>query len=651
MTKRSVAECGGWPCWRMACVVVVVLLRAGAVSGQSSVSVQNNSSQTITAQIALAGGCYGIGAGSWTGWQTLTNLAGSTTLLPGTYGFFEQPYGGGGDYLEVNSCFVVAFGGNAVQGTGANGYAVAWASACSANAVALGSGATFNVTGVLTITGSPYVIASYTNSGCVTVQNQSQNTQYYQWGDMDTVTGSSQTYSGCGSQVSVTVPTAGGGIASAMGPGNMGGTEWFAVPPGQWVTVCVASVTNNTNPHTFCALQAPAGLVPCGLALGQSACVQLCNDGVPVTGVGQPGVCTSMSQSGPPTGAAGTVNTSPTNNAATGTNYGTNGIPWGGGTNLLTDYHGEQGFATLNGDLGVLNANLLNQGAVQNGLLSNINAAILHISNGSIAITNWPTNFPDAQVITNTGSLASNINAAANPSTNWSQYLSSGGGPVGLVGMGSNLMGSSGFTASVSNMAGAVANFTSVIPTNTGNGGGADGVNFLVGNDASGTPLYMQVATSSLSDTVINLMRACRAVVLFVLTIGAFMYCQEATYEAMVAVFQTPQMQGNKSEILGTNAATEIPTALAYLGMFFSFMAVFPGILVAFWPTLYSTGGLGSVGASLDALTGSTAYRMATLLFPVDGALTLVVEVIVYRLVIIRVPTWVALGVKQSMIA
>ncbi|HEY3863145.1 MAG TPA: hypothetical protein VGO59_14780 [Verrucomicrobiae bacterium] len=268
----------------------------------------------------------------------------------------------------------------------------------------------------------------FTNSGCVTLHNNTSNPQYYQF----QATGGSgtQNFSGCSGGISVN----GDQGSSADGDGN----EWLAVYPGETLRVC-CTINDGTNnaPRTLCALQAPGGLLPCsigGLQLQGAGprCVDLCNDGLEISGNGAPTVCDSMAQSSTPNNTTGNVSTPPIT-GATPPPSGTNGIIWPAGpTNggLMLDITGRTGFAALNQDLigvgtivangvyGLEQQNALNASGIEQAIHSN--AANVVISNlvvsnlfgsnglGNVGVTNLPTNFPDAAAIGLLGVIASN---------------------------------------------------------------------------------------------------------------------------------------------------------------------------------------------------------------------------------------------------
>jgi hypothetical protein len=273
-----------------------------------------------------------------------------------------------------------------------------------------------------------YTAPYYTNSGCVTLQNNTSNPQYYQF----QATGGSGTsnYSGCGQGITAN----GSQGSSAYGDGN----EWMAVYPGESIQVCCTIVDGtNSATRTFCAMQAPAGLVPCGLqglaGTDQPRCVDLCNDGVEISGNGAGTVCDTMAQSSSPNNTTGSGFTPPLSTDTGNQPSGTNGIIWPAGTSnggLMLDITGRTGFAALNNDLDAIGAEIANGITSMNNqnLLDTIgleqtirsNAANVVISNlvisnlfgsnglGNVGVTNFPTNFPDAAAIALLAQIATN---------------------------------------------------------------------------------------------------------------------------------------------------------------------------------------------------------------------------------------------------
>jgi hypothetical protein len=277
---------------------------------------------------------------------------------------------------------------------------------------------------------APPAPPQYTNSGCITLNNHTSNPQYFQF--VSTGGSGTSNFSGCSGGISVQ----GTQGSSAYGDGN----EWLAVYPGESIQVC-CTIDDGTNnaPRNFCALQAPAGLLPCsigGLQLqgGGPRCVDLCNDGIEISGNGSTTVCEWMNQSSSPNTTTGNASNPPLTGPSPEPS-GTNGILWSAGpTNgqdgLMLDLTGRTGFAALNQDLvgvGTIIANGLNGLEQQNtlnalGLEQTIrsNAANVVISNlvisnlfgsnglGNVGITNFPTNYPDAAAIGLLGAIATN---------------------------------------------------------------------------------------------------------------------------------------------------------------------------------------------------------------------------------------------------
>ena len=270
----------------------------------------------------------------------------------------------------------------------------------------------------------------YTNSGCVTLNNNTSNPQYYQF----QAAGGSGTsnFSGCSGGISVQ----GTQGSSAYGDGN----EWLVVYPGESIQVC-ATINEGTNnvSRTLCAMQAPAGLMPCsidGLQLQGAGprCVDLCNDGIEISGNGSATVCDSMAQSSTPNNTSGNSSNPPLTGPSPQPS-GTNGIIWptgpsNGPDGLMMDLTGRTGFAALNQDLvglgtifangiyGMEQQNTLDTLGIEQAIRSNAPNVVISnlvISNlfgsnglGSVGVTNFPTNYPDAAAIGLLGAIATN---------------------------------------------------------------------------------------------------------------------------------------------------------------------------------------------------------------------------------------------------
>jgi hypothetical protein len=286
----------------------------------------------------------------------------------------------------------------------------------------------FCMSGTTPSTPEVYNPPNYTNSGCVTLQNNTGTPQYYQF----QATGGSGTsnYSGCGQGITAN----GAQGSSAYGDGN----EWMAVYPGESIQVC-ATIVDGTNSasRTFCAMQAPAGLVPCGLqglaGTDQPRCVDLCDDGVEISGNGSYTTCDVMAQSASPNNTTGTGHAPALPGDVANQPSGTNGIIWPAGTSncgLMLDITGRTGFAAINNDLDAVgtiiangvtsmnNQNLLDTMGIEQAIHSN--AANVVISNlvvsnlfgsnglGNVGVTNFPTNYPDAAAIGWLSQIATN---------------------------------------------------------------------------------------------------------------------------------------------------------------------------------------------------------------------------------------------------
>jgi hypothetical protein len=264
-----------------------------------------------------------------------------------------------------------------------------------------------------------------TNNGCITLNNTTDQVQYYQFGfENSSVNGGApQGLSGCSTNISV---PAGGGYQQ---PGNDPNTpnNFMAVYPGESITVCHTDVSPIGDPTEFMAYMAPAGSYPCGLVVGQPRCVALCgNDGMPLPGPAFGGAGTLVSGVPETAGNGGgpaVPNTNPgiTNN---GMFSGTNGIIWQTPpTNgLMLDSTGREGFAALHNDniLGEVAANATAaaiQTAIGNaatGIEGSIhsNSVSVTISNlvvsNQVSLTNFPTNFPDDAAIDLLAVIATN---------------------------------------------------------------------------------------------------------------------------------------------------------------------------------------------------------------------------------------------------
>ncbi|HUD48388.1 MAG TPA: hypothetical protein VMR33_16260 [Candidatus Baltobacteraceae bacterium] len=266
--------------------------------------------------------------------------------------------------------------------------------------------------------GGPPSASTQTNSGCITLNNTTTQVQYYQFGYQNAALdgGTLQGLSGCSTNISASIS----GSPQEQGNDANNPNNFMAVYPGQSVTVCHTDVSPVGSPSQFMAYMAASGSYPCGLTVGQPACVSLCgSDGVPVTspafgGQGTlAGTTTETSGSGPPS--------VPNPNPGTTTNgmfTGTNGIIWqdsqtNGG--LMLDATGKEGFAALHNDnvvdavAAAANAAGI-ESAIANaatGIEGAIRSNSVVVSN-QVSITNFPTNFPDAAAIGLLGTIATN---------------------------------------------------------------------------------------------------------------------------------------------------------------------------------------------------------------------------------------------------
>jgi hypothetical protein len=263
-----------------------------------------------------------------------------------------------------------------------------------------------------------------TNNGCITLNNNTSQVQYYQFGyENPSVNGGApQGLSGCSTNISIPV---GGGVQQ---PGNdpNNPNNFMAVYPGETITVCHTDVSPIGQPTEFMAYLAPPGSYPCGLTVGQPRCVALCgNDGTPVTSLAFGGQGT-LAQGVPETTGNSPTQQSNSNPAITNNGMwaGTNGIVWQTPpTNgLMLDSTGREGFAALHND------NILSQvSAAQNaatiqtaianaatGIEGSIhsNSVSVAISNlvvsNQVSLTNFPTNFPDLAAIGLLTTIATN---------------------------------------------------------------------------------------------------------------------------------------------------------------------------------------------------------------------------------------------------
>jgi hypothetical protein len=284
----------------------------------------------------------------------------------------------------------------------------------------------FVATGTTPSTSHVYTPATYTNDGCITLNNNTTQPQYYQV----SATGPQGQISNASPCASSMVQTTSGGVSvygsSAYGDAN----TWLAVYPGDIITVCQTILAGtNAGIWQMCALQAPAGLTPCGLSgIDNPRCVELCDDGQVVNGgAGWATGCQTMSQTSTPASSTSSgVNQGPLAGPNTQMDSGTNGIIWANNTNggLMLNITGQTGFAALHNDLAAMNAaqameangigqTILNaQNAIVNAIRTNSASVILSnvVFSNQFTVTNWPTNYPDAAAIgwlsviaTNTG--------------------------------------------------------------------------------------------------------------------------------------------------------------------------------------------------------------------------------------------------------
>jgi hypothetical protein len=409
----------------MKAFVTFILLTLGVSSyAQGTITCYNESGCEIYVTFTRTGNC-----------PTSQSAGYTLGLIPaGSSGTLNWPAGFNNSYLGLFSgtgdIFIYGGSGNPT-------YSVEFLPAgCAANC-----SADLGVNGVNAVTVYVYGVSGgcggslpapnqYTNSGCITLNNNTSNPQYYQF--QSTGGSGTQNFSGCGNGLTVN----GSQGSSAYGDGN----EWLAVYPGESIQVC-STIIDGTNKtaRNFCAMQAPAGLMPCNIGGLQvqgtgPRCVDLCNDGVEISGNGAATVCDSMAQSSTPNNTSGNVFTPPLA-GSTSDPAGTNGIIWPAGpTNgqngLMLDITGRTGFAALNQDLvgvgtimangiyGMEQQNAQNTVALEQAIHSN--AANVVISNlvvsnlfgsnglGNVSVTNFPTNFPDAAAITLLAQIGTN---------------------------------------------------------------------------------------------------------------------------------------------------------------------------------------------------------------------------------------------------
>jgi hypothetical protein len=263
-----------------------------------------------------------------------------------------------------------------------------------------------------------------TNNGCVTLNNNTTQVQYYQFGfENPSVNGGAvQGLSGCSTSISIPV---GGGVQQ---PGNdpNNPNNFMAVYPGETITVCHTDVSPIGQPTEFMAYLAPPGSYPCGLTVGQPRCVMLCgNDGMPVTSPAFGGQGT-LAQGVPETTGNSPTQVANSNPAITNNGMweGTNGIiwqtPWTNG--LMLDSTGREGFAAIHNDniigevaaaanaagieSAIGNAATGIEGAIHSNSVS-VTISNLVVSN-QVSFTNFPSNFPDAAAISLLTTIATN---------------------------------------------------------------------------------------------------------------------------------------------------------------------------------------------------------------------------------------------------
>lgn len=599
--------------------------RALVVYGQTSITVYNNGAQGIQVQFGAAGSFCGDGYGGSFGPSI---AAGSSTTISFSSAFNGQ--WGLIDGARDSTSFASISGYTAVFGIS------------GADCIHMGAVSDYVVINYGGSSGGgPGGPSAITNNGCVTLQNNTTGPQYYQFGSsiVDGSGGHESHYSGCSTAITM------GGVAGtdANTVGN-----YMAVYPGESVTVCCqfVSALDSVN-GTFGAimantnLSAAGQLAPCGIEIGNPRCVTLCDDGVPADTAanlyGLPGTSTNgtPSRNGQTNlaGGGGAIYAASTNNIQ---------YDAAGAGQVALDSHMTEGFSALYSAMNPLNGTILaaaNNANAYAGLelvalgtiASNTARATVSITNsgsnysvtlsngpGSGAITNWPTNYPDAQAIVNTGQIGTNT--STNTALAMAGWISNQVSAQALGNFDENSNNAAAGVAAMSNqIVAAFGSMSNYIGIGAPDGGG---YSFALGNDTEGNPVTMSVGLGVLGSTATAAITVARDAISVVIIILIWYVMLGDVKAKLAEVYGQPQLRGSRQQIDGTNAA--VPTKALYFGIFVAVLVSVPTVCLVYANTFLS-GGVSSVSGSssgLSTISGAPAWPIVTALLPISLLVT-----------------------------
>ena len=480
---------------------------------------------------------------------------------------------------------------------------------------------------------------------CISFSNPSTQTKYYQFGIKSAHGGLSTNFSANNPSLTWTLNNGQGGLVTVSGgqlDGNAANNDYLQLLPGQSAQVCLPGFTSQYNDFQMCMVDASSsGLTPIISAPGSAVAQMTSDSGV----VGAP-EDNSDSASGGGVNCGAMSGSQSTNGVSSlpasggGVNPGTNGIRWDS-TNaengqVALDSTLRTGFAQLNGDLAVLHSDMTSWngqggqviaglGAVVSAVKSNSTSGGGGASNGGGgSITNFPTNFPNADL----ASWMATNNVVANDA--WARAQLAGTLASNMLGIATASNAGVAFGQSLSNGGGFIAGWT--VPDLSGNPDGFDIA--LPASASGGSPRNLHIGLDSLSGAMASLLDAARAFALFVILFLVFVACMDSGYKLIGQCLAQRQLQGNKEQFAGTN--TDYLSFVAYMGILIGLVGGVVGVVVAGWDT--RAGGLTSAwvaGASgLTTLASNAAWVIVTRVLPVEETIKGLLYVVTFRYLI-----------------
>lgn len=457
------------------------------------------------------------------------------------------------------------------------------------------------------ITGSQ---SGCSNQICLSVANGGAGWEYLQWAIADVTVGRVVQYGGCDSSLTFTTSQ-----GTAQGPNGHGDGCFFALGPGQQVTVCGPAAGACGDEFVMCALSAPDGATPCSSGgagfvsadAGGSLCVYLCgtNDFTQVGNSGNSVLCTSQSNNVYPQPQPGQTNllgtnASPAPSLDSPTNVGQ--IAWGPTNSTgpwALDATVRTGFAVLDSDL-------------------------RRLSNGSPTLegtnftsTNWPTNYPNAVLESNLAWMGSWTNGVVSNMSGW------------LLGRVTNVAVSNG-TAVGESLSNVVAGYIPLltlpemtIPSSS--------TAIPLPKTFGGASLDIDFGVGLLPDDVVAVLAVVRVLLVWAMGIWLFVRVFDLTYKIMTGVLQQRQVSGSKESAFGWNAA--YLTGAVYAAILVGVVAAFPVVAAQFMGPRVVAAVWGNGVAALSTTLSWPVVAVVNSLFPVPEALTALFDYLLWRYV------------------